>query len=303
MKKILSKVVNHSLGMLGFELKRKNFKSNKKRDISPPIIFDDMKEALHYTRGGTPASFSCPLDHFIHRTGLSFSTKGWHPYVETLREYEQNSNLKYENSTLKKYYEKWQPRTAAQAFIGFKNTPKQFHHLPPHLIYLTPWNSLSVEQIDHLVRKWHEEDNIEHANAALPIEEHGFSDFGPVSDVKGKLEFMRIISVYNTLKKEDYDRKHGDISVLVLKTNTKYRYINKGDGYHRSIAMVALGHDKVPVKFFNPWIICLDDIDYWPQVRKKVWSRDEAEGYFNYLFNFDSRLWAKNKGLLKGSQL
>lgn len=63
--------------------------------------------------------------------------------------------------------------------------------------------------------------------------------------------------------------------------------------------MVTLGYDKVPAKFFNPWIISLEEIDYWPQVRKKLWSKDEAAGYFNYLFEFESRLWAQSLGFLK----
>lgn len=303
MNKLLSKGVTFTLGMLGYELRRKNYNNNKKRDISPPVVFDDLSEALHYVRGGAPASFYCHLDHFIHRTGLSYSKRGWHPYIETLRQYERDSSLEYENSILKKYYEKWKPTTAAQALIGFENVPKQLQSLPPHMIYLAPWNSLSIEQMDHLVRKWHKEDNIEHGKAPLSIEEHGFSDFGPVSDEKGKLEFMRLINVYNSVKKNGYDRKYGDINVLVLKRDLEYRYINKGDGYHRTIAMCTLGHEKVIVKFFKPWIISLDDIDYWPQERKNIWSRDEAAGYFNYLFDFDSRRWAQNFGLLKENQM
>lgn len=124
---------------------------------------------------------------------MSISKSGWHPYVEKLLEYERNSSLKYENSILKKYYEKWKPTNAAQAFISYKNSSKQFHYLPPHMIYLAPWISLSAEQIDHLIRKWHVKDNIEHGKEPLPIQEHGFSDYGPVSNKKGKLEFKRLL--------------------------------------------------------------------------------------------------------------
>lgn len=299
----LKKSVHYSLKLIGYELKPKNRMDNGyNKSSSPPIIVDDMLEALHLCRGGTPASFYCPLENYIHRTGLSFSQYGWHPYVETLKEYREYTKLRYENSTLKKYYDKWQPTSAAQAFAGFKNAPVQLRDLPPHLIYLVPWSSGSVERIDKLVRKWHNEDNIEHGKTTLDIDNHGFSDFGPVSDKKGNLEFMRLINIYNSIKEKGYDRKYGDVNALVLKRGSEYKYLNKGDGYHRTVAMVALGHDKIPTKFYNPWIISIDDIGYWPQVRNGLWSREEAAEYFNYLFDFDSRTWAQNLGLLRDQQ-
>lgn len=98
------------------------------------------------------------------------------------------------------------------------------------------------------------------------MDKDGFAGFGPVSKEKGILEFRRLIDIYESLKSNGYDRRHGDIGVLVLKRGEDYRYLNSGDGYHRTAALAALNYSKIPVRFVNPWIISIVDINYWPQV-------------------------------------
>lgn len=295
----LKRSINTALRVTGYELKKTNkedFRQINKKS-TPPKIFDDVIEALHYKRGGTQASFYCPLHQCVQKTGLNFSRRGWHPFTETLKEYKENHSLSYRNSSLKKFYDSWKPDSAAKAYVGFNETPVQFRSMPPHLFHLTPWSSRSVKRMDRIVKRWHKADDIEHGKPHFTIEEHGYRDFGPVAPERGKLELLRLVNVYRSIEERAYDRTFGDINVLVLKRGSEFRFMNKGGGYHRTAAMAALGFDQIPATFFNPWIISIDDIDYWPQVRNGNWNRENAAKYFNHLFDFDSRLWALSKGL------
>lgn len=62
--------------------------------------------------------------------------------------------------------------------------------------------------------------------------------------------------------------------------------------------MSALGYKTIPAVFKRDHIIRVDDVDYWPQVRSGVWGRDDALRYVDHLFDFDSRAWAQERGLL-----
>lgn len=285
----------------GYELKRVNKADpqKKRKKTTPPKIIDDIIEALHYKRGGNRVSFYCSLNHCVQKTALNFSRDGWHPFTETIKEFKGNNNLNYRDSSLKKFYDSWKPGSAAKAYAGFEDTPLKFQSMPPHLLYLIPWSSRSVKQMDQNVKAWHKADNIEHGKPHFNIEEHGFRDFGPVVPEKGELEFLRLLNIYRSIEDRGYDRAFGDIKVLVLKRGSEFRFVNNGGGYHRCAAMAALGFEKVPATFYYPWIISIDDIDYWPQVRNGFWKRDQAAGYFNHLFDFDSYEWAeKNKLIL-----
>jgi len=291
------KVVKRFLRALGYKLTRVKKDSGKKKNTSP-ILFENMYEALHHRRGNNPASLLCPLHKCVHRTGLNFKSSGWHPFVQTLEEYKKNKQLRYEDSSLKKYYDNWQPLSADQAVTGLELSSKKLQSLPPYLIYLSPWSSRSINQMDLVVRCWHKQDELEHGEVFLNMDKDGFALFGPVSKEKGNLEFRRLITIYESLKTNGYDRSHGDIGVLVLKRGADYRYLNSGDGYHRTAALAALNFSKIPARFFHPWIISIDDIDYWPQVQNGIWNRKAAAEYFNHLFDFDSDAWACKRGLL-----
>ncbi len=292
MIKKVKKLIRKSFHTLGYEIRNKRSVANGRQKKKKSLIFDNIFEALHFIRGGGEASFLCPLDSCVHRIGLNFASGGWHPFTETLREYTHDKSLTYEQSSLKSYYERWQPVSAYDTYIGFEDAPKKFKTLPPHLFYLTPWSSQSISQTDRRVRKWNDSDDTDHGGGGLDLDSDGFRDFGPVSLEKGELEFNRLVKIYNSISAKGYDRSFGDIEVLVLKRGSELRFIHKGGGYHRASAMAALSFEMIPATFSNPWIISLDESSYWSQVRTGVWSRDQAENYFHHLFDFDSREWA-----------
>src|SRR5699024_8979207 len=74
---------------------------------------------------GTKALFSrskiveVELAHCCDRYGFSYSDEGYHPYVETIKQYIKNPNITYDDSSLKRFYETFQPHNLAEA-LSFK---------------------------------------------------------------------------------------------------------------------------------------------------------------------------------------
>jgi hypothetical protein len=53
--------------------------------------------------------------------------------------------------------------------------------------------------------------------------------------------------------------------MLPLKRGSEYRYLRIGPGFHRTVVMAALGYETVPATFQQPFVINLDNVDYWPR--------------------------------------
>lgn len=85
--------------------------------------------------------------------------------------------------------------------------------------------------------------------------------------------------------------------MLSLKRGSEYRYLRIGRGFHRTVVMAALGYETVPATFQQPFVSNLDNVDYWPQVRRGVGTREDAIRYFHHLFD-----WASDRGLLLEQQ-
>jgi hypothetical protein len=259
---------------------------------------DDPMEALLHRQGGEAAAFRCPIDRCTHFVGFGFSASGWHPFVAALLEYRAGLATSYQQSLLKDYYEKWQPRTAAEAFAGFDTGQGRLVELPSYCFYLTPWTAATPESVAEGLAYWTSVENAEHGRPDLDFREHGIGYFGPTHPAKGELAFRRLTTIHDRLAASGYDRSFGDVNVRVLKRGAELRFIVDGGGYHRTAALAAAGKSEVPATFVDPFVIAVEDAEYWPQVRRGVWSRDEAARYFHHLFDFDSRAWARDHDLL-----
>lgn len=61
--------------------------------------------------------------------------------------------------------------------------------------------------------------------------------------------------------------------------------------------MTALGFQTIPARFHRQHVVDIEMAEHWPQVRSGLWTQEQAEAYFNHLFDFDSRAWARARGL------
>jgi hypothetical protein len=263
----------------------------------PPPILEDPWEALCLVQGGKPAAFLCPVEKCVNVNGLNFSRNGWHPFSAVLHEYAHREVSGYQGSILEKYYEKWQPQSAADAWIGFMHAPKIFKDLPPYFMYLFPWTSKSPEELEHSVRTWYRDDNREHGRSPDNLDIAGFKEHGPVSPEVGDFEFNRLTSVLDSLLRQGYRRERGDVRVVMVKRGKDLRFLNFGGGLHRTAAMCALGREHVPATCQLPSVVDRDHAKYWPQVRRGIWSESEAIAYIDHLFDFDALEWAKKMDL------
>lgn len=264
----------------------------------PPPLIDDPLDALHRHQAGSPAAFPCPLDRTRSRLGFSYGADGWHPYVETLREYETGRCTSYAGSLLRDYYRQHSPSTAAEAIPGFEAAPAAFHDLPPHLCYLSPWTADSPDTVDRKVRNWIRERNREHNRPEWYLESDGVLLHGPVSDRKGRAEYEHLVSLYEAVKRSGFDRTHGDVQCMIVRRGGEFQFLQWGEGSHRTAVMAALGRSTVPAVFRRPRrIIDLDLVEHWPQVQCGVWDLRSAAAYVEHLFSFDARAWAQREGL------
>ncbi len=279
---------------MGWELQRITEKDTGKFKEPPPIIDDPLK-ALLLRQTGTRVAFNCPIEFCRNELGFGYGSNEWHPFVATLKQYEQNNNLQYNDSILKHYYESWQPTNAAEAFAGFEQAPKKFLQLPPYCALLVPWKSKTPESLSANMARWRKSDYREHGRSDLQWEKDGLNLFGPVSDELGKFEFTRLKKIYDRLKTEGYDRHHGDIGVMIVRKGKYYRFLNANGGIHRCAAMAALGFRKFPAQFKASYFIAdTKDATRWPHVLSGLWSEKSALAYVEYLFSFDSRSWVRD---------
>ena len=300
---ITKTIVKAPFYLIGFDLvRRKPPAPNSDPDLPP--LFDNPLEALCYEQGGKSAAFHCPISATVMQNGLSYSRNGWHPFVATLREYAAGNARSYKTSALRKFYETHQPSHAAEAIVGFDQMPGTYATYPPHLYRLAPWQSRNAEEADHSVRKWTQRHGREHGNSEQKwsFDADGFQYHGPVSTRKGELEYRRLVSIYETLRADRYRRLFGHAHFVVLKRGGEYRFLNSGGGSHRTAAMSALGHSTIPARFRRRHAVDVARVAYWPQVQNGLWTIGEAEAYFHHLFDFDSLVWGREHGLLRGRQ-
>ena len=278
---------------------------NKPEDTKDlPPLFDDPLEALYHRLNGKRGAFRCPVGAMVVQNGLSYSPDGWHPFVAALQEYAAGKSTGYKGSILERFYEQHRPAHAGEAIVGFEHYPNAYANYPPVVYRLAPWQERSIGEVDRQSRKITHSDNKEHGEPGMTMRSDGHPFYGPVSDRKGRLEYHRLTSIYTTLRAHGYDRTHGHVGVALLKRRNEYRFLLHGAGNHRAPAMAALNRKTIPAVFTmppaysnRPPLIDLAFVESWPQVRRGLWTREQAEAYLHHLFDFDSRAWAQENGL------
>jgi len=285
-------VVKRGLATLGFELRR------LPATALPAPLYDDPMEAISRINAGELAAIRGSLKDCVMYNGLSLGQQGWHPFVEAARCYLKTGNEAASRAVLDVFYSKWQPINALEALIGARIGPQLLARFPPHLMH-APWITASPDERMKFTERNVEVESLSITGQLLTIKD-GYGLHGPVSREKAELEHKRLINIVRSIRKVGYDRTLGDVTAQVLRRGDEYRY-RLMHGHHRASALVALGHNSIPV--VPTMLVDREDVEHWPQVYRGIWSRDEALAYFDHHFDFDSGSWAHAIGLVKESPM
>lgn len=290
----VSKILNRFLNRLGYDLMPRIAHNNK--GVTPQSMQSHPLTALVRSRTVGPCAFACPIDEVVMLNGFGFGNSTWHPFSATLEQLTNAASLKYENSVLKDFYALWQPKDAAEAVADFRHPPSALCGKPAHGYHFTPWSPISLDEVIDEIRRYYAADYIEHDCPELQLEADGFKFHGPVSTALGQVEFERLKKIYKEISRTGYDRSFGDINVYILRRRKELKFICRG-GVHRLAAMKALGHTYIPARLSPPYVVDIQDLDYWPQVESGQWDVESAERYFDHLFDFDARSWVRALGI------
>ncbi len=210
-----------------------------------------------------------------------------HPFIDSLMEYNKG-NSDYKESSMKKFYDRWTPDSAA-TFLGLQsnNTSENIKQLSP-LSAVFPWEYLSPDEKEFENTKIIKSQKLK----ALFRGDRPCSHWncaGPASHLSGQTELNRLIYVFDVIKNNGYARNNradGDICGIVLVDSDQWCVIVK-NGQHRAASLCALSYDKVPVRLFfkKPSIIRREDATYWPHVVSGLFTVQEALHIFDRIMD------------------
>ena len=217
-----------------------------------------------------------------------FGRDAWHPFTALLREYKANKSISYEDSILKKFYDLYQPNNLGEAiFIDDNKLQLDLKQYSAQSLLL-PWTLRP--------RIYKGEKNLG--------PEHGYHNQGPVSDIKGDLEFSRLIKVYSSIesrgfKIDMYKSFKDHIRGFFLRKGNEWRFVIIS-GHHRVAAMSELNYDQIPVTFQPtfPRAINYKDLLEWPQVKNGNINKITARKIFLQYFEENGIKKAKNIGVI-----
>lgn len=226
-----------------------------------------------------------PVSSLVNMAAFSFSQDGWHPYTELLKQIDNNPDLKPETSVLREFYDRFTPETRD----GFLPVHADGQWESDMTCYRPPWGG--GKDVDC-------GDEFEHWT-------------GPKSAEAVESLFRRINGIYQTLKAEGYHpwtHNDGLIRVIMLeKPNSDFRCLVVG-GQHRAAIVSHLGlktawvQIQAPGKLYPdnmPNRIKLSQIDTWPGVVSKEYSRRDARRFFESYFEYDGIQQAESIGMRK----
>jgi hypothetical protein len=268
--------LNGMLGRAGLRLVRKESAVIDLRgETEDPIT-------AAYRAGVRPFVIEMALADCRILPGLAFACvvgRG-NPFIETLVDFAAGRG-DYESSPLPRFYRDWRPQSAADV-LGLGDAVPGLAAAPP-LGFVMPWASLTPKQAEARWIGLIEADNREHGAGTDAAA--GWKSWGPVSDVVGRLEYRRLIAVFESIRQGGYrrsDEDNGDIKAAVLCRGDAYAALVTA-GHHRAAAAAASGMGTVPVRIDNA-LVRREDVRHWPNVRSGLYGEAAALALFDRLF-------------------
>lgn len=219
--------------------------------------------------------------------GFSFGDEGWNHFTALLKELLVNPALDYKKSTLKKFYDRYQPKNRQEQFFGLSSPVNYLEPLDRGWTLL-PWAETKNRSVN--------------PEKTPTMTSGGNPHYGPNSNEFGANQARRLFATYTLIKEHGYLPEifpDGYVQGYLLKDGSDYRfYVNEGQ--HRMAAIGLLGYSTIKVKFnpdFIP-IVDINNIKNWPQVRRGLYSEELARRVFYYYFEEDGRRKARELGFL-----
>lgn len=282
----MKSIVRPILNSLGFEIRRKTVlkpetECPENRDLHP-------LEAVCRTPWERSTEIWVEPGKVINSSGFTFSPRGNHAYVQTIKEYINGTNTEYEGSKLEQYYHNFKPANLGELMLGRTNKNGKLWELPPvdlgiPFIYFNTFDEVIGTAL-HWIKSENSRENLDCTDLIL-----GSQSFGPTDTKKGIVEFNRLARVCESIMGKGFEREDKDtdgIKGYLLRRDEDYRVMIYG-GHHRTAALSALGFQKIPVKLRTNFVIDEKDVKYWPLVSSGVWSETTALEYMNNLFRFE----------------
>jgi antitoxin component YwqK of YwqJK toxin-antitoxin module len=253
---------------------------------------------------------------------LPFSDSGedWNPFIATLKQYESDPHLCYEESVLKKFYDSYPRENLQQAYLLPTNKEfKPLWDLDARAIFPLPWSEpeayarfllntgfirynqksipTSEQNISEIARMvfdlclykpfstWVPRNQV---GMVFDMNHPGFTEFGPVEANEGEAVFRKLIRVYENIRTIGYLPglfPFDQIMGTILLTEGKYRFIVHS-GLFLLTALAALGLTKINASFSrdNMEIVEQRELSNMPFVAKGIYSLEIANLLFEHAF-------------------
>lgn len=217
---------------------------------------------------------------------LGFTVDG-NPFIKTLLDY-SNGNSNYSGSVLESFYNQYCP-TSMQSVLRSDNPLLNKYH---PMATVLPWGiSTPEEKLPNICVDPKAERLLSKEAHKLGLKEKdnfGWQFFGPVSEDLGVQEYTRLVSVYNSIKEHGYrPEKYGYMHGQFLVSADDWVWVNIG-GKHRFASLAALQFENIPVALksrSSALFIRRCDVDYWPNVKNGLFSRNDALSIFDRILN------------------
>jgi hypothetical protein len=197
--------------------------------------------------------------------GCSFGTDGWHHIRQTLKEYDNNIEIPFNETTLYKYLKNFCPRNILEA-SGINRASDNIR------LFCYPWGmSFKIS-----------------GESNKDVWQSRFC--GPSSDSFINEEYHRIVNLYRKLKISGYkpwSMGNGFIGGTFLINRYGQRRFVILQGNHRMAILAHLGLKKLNVRsipgFFSK--VYETDVKEWPFVKNRIFDEREALEVFNMFFD------------------
>lgn len=244
--------------------------------------------------GGDPyfTPFNVEISSISTRVGFSFCEPGWHPFVQTLKEYSENRNISYQQSTLANVFNRFNPKNLQEVLLDKVDLNlKPICDWPADNFLLSRiWELNEVSLKRYEFRK----------DSKLPAA--GWIYYGPHDNHYGEKELQRLKEVYDSIRENGYlpdSSAPQEVNGYFLKNGNQLRFILL-HGNHRVSALKALGYSKVKVviRKGHPAVVDRQDLKNWATECGGLYPQGLLELIFDSLFYGSGLEKAGRLGLL-----